>query len=80
MKKYYVTEIANGDSKVKGKSIYEYDTLDEAEASFHSKLGTAMKSELYTEEIIYITDSDCLMYMSKHFIRPVPITEAITEG
>ena len=79
--KYYLTEISEGDTKIKGKSVYEFDTLDEAEASFHSKLGTAMKSELYEEEVIYVTDSDCVLYhnLSKHFIRPVPITEATTE-
>ena len=72
MKKFYVTEIADGDSKIKGKSVYEFGTIDEAEASFHSKLGTAMKSELYTEETIYVTDSDCVLYpnLSKHFVRP----------
>ena len=81
MKNYYVTEITKGDSKVKGTSVYEFDTLDKAEASFHSKLGTAMKSELYEEEVIYVTDSDCILYphLSKHYIRPVPITEAVTE-
>lgn len=57
--KYYVIEICEGDSKVAGKSIYEYATLKEAEASFHSKIGTAMKSELYTSQAIFVLDNAC---------------------
>lgn len=56
--KYYVIEIATGDAKIQGKGIYEYATENEAVASFHSKLGTAMKSELYTSELIMVVDSD----------------------
>lgn len=56
--RYYVIEIATGDAKIQGKGIYEYATEKEAVASFHSKLGTAMKSELYTSELIMVVDSD----------------------
>ena len=56
--KYYVIEIATGDEKIKGKGIYEYATEVEAVASFHSKLGTAMKSALYESELIMVIDSD----------------------
>lgn len=56
--KFYVVEISDGDSKIAGKSIYEFQTEKEAVASFHSKLGTAMKSVLYTSELIMVVDSD----------------------
>lgn len=53
---YYVIEIAEGDAKIKGVSIGTYATKDEAVASFHSKMGTAMKSELYTREQLLVID------------------------
>lgn len=56
--KYFVIEIATGDSKIAGKGIYEFNTENEAVASFHSKLGTAMKSELYETELIMVVDSE----------------------
>lgn len=56
--KFYVIEIATGDSKIEGKGIYEYDTEKKAVASFHSKLGTAMKSELYTSDLLLVINSE----------------------
>lgn len=35
--KYYVIEIATGDSKIAGKAIYEYATKNEALASYLNK-------------------------------------------
>ena len=55
---YYVLEISEGDAKIAGKGVYEYATEKEAVASFHSKLGTAMKSALYTSELIMVLDAD----------------------
>lgn len=74
MKNFFVTEIADGDDKIKGTSVYSFDTLNEAEASYHSKLGTAMKSDLYTSESIYVTEvtNDGIVFhynLSKHFTR-----------
>lgn len=56
--KYYVLEIAEGDAKIAGKGVYEYATEKEAVASFHSKLGIAMKSAMYTSELIMVLDQD----------------------
>lgn len=69
--KYYVVEIADGDSKIKGKGIYEYDNLTDAKASFHKKLGVAMGSELYTEDLVMVIDSNGGIYASEHFVREV---------
>ena len=44
--KYYVIEISTGDDRIEGKGIYEYDNEKSAVATFHSKLGTAMKCTL----------------------------------
>lgn len=55
---YYVLEISEGDAKIAGKSVYSYETEHDAVASFHSKLGTAMKSALYTSELIMVLDAD----------------------
>ena len=54
--KYFVIEIASGDAKIAGKGIYEHDSEKAAVASFHSKLGTAMKSDLYTADLILAID------------------------
>lgn len=55
--KYYVLEIATGDSKIQGKGVYEYDNRKDALASFHRRLGTAMSSELYSTDMIMVIDS-----------------------
>lgn len=67
--KFYVIEIADGDAKIKGKGIYEYDSLTDAKATWHKKLGTAMASELYTEDTVMVIDSDGNIYASEHFKR-----------
>lgn len=58
MENYFVVEIATGDSKIAGKGIYAYEDEKQAVASFHSKLGTAMKSELYTSDLVMVVDAD----------------------
>lgn len=68
---FYLIEISEGDSKISGKGIYAYETLNEAVASFHSKLGTAMKSELYTSDLVMVIDADGAVYKSEKFIREV---------
>lgn len=54
---YYLLEIATGDSKIAGKAVYEYDSETAAAASFHSKMGTAMKSDLYESELLMVIDA-----------------------
>lgn len=78
--KFYVIEISEGDSKVSGKSIYEYETLNEAVATFHSKLGTAMKSEQYTSELIMVINSEGGVHRQEKFVREVvPVEEPVAE-
>lgn len=73
--KFYVIEIAMGDAKIQGKGIYEYDTEREAVASFHSKLGTAMKSELYTRELVMVVNEVGGVLRSEVFERTAESTE-----
>lgn len=67
--KFYVFEVSEGDSKIQGKGVYEYATLDEAVASFHKKLGTAMASALYSKELCMVIASDGTVYRSETFTR-----------
>lgn len=67
--KHYLIEIAEGDAKIQGKAIYEYSTKDEAIASFHSKMGVAMKSELYTREQLSVIDETNWQVASEVFVR-----------
>lgn len=76
--KYYIIEIADGDSKIKGKGIYEYDDRMKALASFHKKLGTAMDSELYTEYQILCINSANGVEASDSFSRNV-VSETVDE-
>ena len=77
--KFYVVEISEGDSKVSGKSIYEYETLNDAVATFHSKLGMAMNSELYTSELIMVINSEGGVHKQEKFIREVALVEEQVE-
>lgn len=72
---FYVIEIATGDSKIAGKSIYEYSTENEAVASFHSKMGTAMKSEMYTSELLLVIDASGSVLKREKFVRPISVVE-----
>lgn len=56
--KFYVVEIAEGDEKVKGFATYEKASEKEAVALFHQKLSTAMKSELFTSELVMVIDEN----------------------
>lgn len=68
---FYVIEISKGDSKIEGKSVYEYDTLNLAVGTFHQKLSSAMKSELFTEELVMVIDGNGGIYKSEHYTKPI---------
>lgn len=54
--KFYLIEIATGDAKIAGKAIYEYASRNEAVAKYHSRLGSAMASELYLTDLVMVID------------------------
>lgn len=79
--KYYLIEISEGDSKIAGKAVYSFADRNEAVANFHSKLGSAMKSDLFTsEQVLVINDSNAIIMAEKYIknIEPV-VAEADAE-
>lgn len=68
---FYVIEIATGDSAIAGKGIYEYATEKEAVATFHSKMGTAMKSDLYATELLLVIDDRGTVLKREKYSKPV---------
>lgn len=77
MATFYLTEIAKGDKAISGAGIYTYqdtkrdEAWRKAVASFHKKMGTAMSSDLYDSELLYIVDDNGTMLMSERYDRPV---------
>lgn len=72
---YYLIEISTGDKKVAGKAVYEYQTLNEAIAAFHTNIGKAMKSELYDSDLLIVANSLGGIYKNESYIKPVPEEE-----
>lgn len=68
---FYIIEISTGDAKIAGRAIYEYATIDEAVATFHSKLGTAMKSDLYATELIMVMDDEGAVLRVEKYIKTI---------
>lgn len=73
--KYYVFEAAEGDSKIAGVSVGTFDTQNSAVASFHGRLSTAMKSELYTSDLVLVIDEYGMVTKAEKFVRPQPEPE-----
>jgi hypothetical protein len=73
--KFYLIEISTGDSKIAGKGIYEYDSRNKAVAMFHKKLGTAMDSELYDSEQIFVVNDSNVIIENGKYEREVVIEE-----
>lgn len=55
---FYLIEIATGDAKIAARSIFTYDNEKDAIANFHSRLGMAMKSDLYTTDLCMVIDEN----------------------
>lgn len=55
---FYLIEIATGDAKIAARSIFTYDNEKDAIANFHSRLGMAMKSDLYTADLCMVIDEN----------------------
>lgn len=80
MRKFYVFEVAEGDSKIAGKSVYEYTTETEAIASFHKKLGVAMSSALYSADLVMVIDDNGAVlkvekFVNENYNAPQPVEE-----
>jgi hypothetical protein len=65
----YVFEIAEGDAKISGAAVAKFETENEAVASFHSRLSTAMKSELYTGDMCMVITEEGAVLRREKFTR-----------
>lgn len=66
---FYVIEITTGDAKIAGRAVYQYGTRDEAVATFHSKLGTAMKSDLYESSLVMVVEDNGSVERSEKYTK-----------
>lgn len=76
---FYVVEISTGDAKVAGKSVYQYQTRDEAVATFHSKLGAAMKSDLFETELVLVIEDNGSVERVEKYIKAAPAPDPAPE-
>lgn len=78
--KYFLIEITETQDKL-GKAIYEYDTEDAAVASFHSKMGGAMKNENYASELLMVINSEGGTYKNEKWtkLKPDPTPEVVND-
>ena len=75
--KYYVIEISNGDERIQGKAVYEYNTVNEAVAIFHQKLATAMKSDLYTSELVLVINETGRVFKTENYVATIEETQEV---
>lgn len=73
---YYLIEVTTYvDETQKAKGIYEYDDEILAIASFHNKMGGAMKNENYATELVQVVTGNGVVVATEYFERPVKPTE-----
>lgn len=72
---FYVIEVSTGDPTIAGSAVYKYNTLNEAVATFHTKLGNAMKSALFTSELVMVIDDAGAVYRTEKYIKPIEPAE-----
>lgn len=72
---FYVFEVAEGDAKIAGVATAKFESANEAVASFHQRLATAMKSELYTADLCMVITDDGAVVKREKFVREIPKPE-----
>ena len=78
--KYYVIEVTKyADGTADSKSIYTYSDENEAVATFHQKMGGAMKNANYAFELVQVINDYGVAIESKYFERKAETEEAETE-
>ena len=74
--KYYVIEITKyADGTADSKAIYTYDDEVEAVATFHQKMGGAMKNANYSFELVQVINEYGVTIESKYFERKTETEE-----
>lgn len=66
---FYLVEVSTGDTKITAKAIYTFATETEAIANFHSKLGAAMKSDLFDTELCIVIDENGTVIKREKYIK-----------
>lgn len=66
---YYLIEITTKADKVE-KGIYAYNNRIDAVATFHQKIGGAMKNKDYLEETVMIIDAMGGVVMHEYYKKP----------
>lgn len=66
---FYLIEISTGDAQIAGRAVYAYNTEKEAIASFHTKLGQAMKSPLFESELVMVIDENGAVCKHEKFVK-----------
>ena len=78
--KYYVIEITKYvDGAADSKAIYAYDDETEAVATFHQKMGGAMKNANFAFELVQVINEYGVVIESKYFERKTKTEETETE-
>ena len=67
--KYFLIEITTKANNTE-KGIYEYATENEAVASFHSKMGGAMKNKDYLAELLMVIDENGAVLKVEKYTAP----------
>lgn len=79
--KYYVIEVTKyADGTADSKAIYAYDDEVSAVATFHQKMGGAMKNANYAFELVQVINEYGIVNESKYFERKVEAEEAEPES
>ena len=68
---FYLIEIATGDAKIAARSIFTYDNEKDAVANFHSRLGMAMKSDLYESDLCMVINENGAVIKREKYTKPV---------
>lgn len=78
--KYYVIEVTKyADGTADSKAIYAYDSETEAVATFHQRMGGAMKNTNYAFELVQVINDYGVVIESKYFERKTETEETETE-
>lgn len=82
--KFYVVEISvkkdNPEKEIPG--IYAYDDMNTAIGTFHSKLGSAMKSDTFVSELVMVINDYGSVIKTEKYVAPVepePQPEEVVE-
>lgn len=72
--KYYtllIQQYIDNLEKPDKKSVYEFNEINQAIASFHTSLGSAMKDHEIKEALCVAVTSDGSIFANEHYVAPI---------